>query len=282
MNSAPPPDQEQIWNGLSGNAWVENQDFLNQMLQPLEDLLITSISAQSLEIQVLDVGCGTGHTTRAIARLLGKKGHCTGIDISTPMLAAARSITEKEKSSARFLHANAQTYSFEAASFDLLISRFGVMFFNDFVQAFSNLRHAAKDGAQLLFISWRSPLENPFMTVTERAALSLIPDVPQRQPDVPGQFGLADQKRIQKILQDSGWSKIEIEQVDATCTFPEKDLVRYFSNMGPLSQILSELDQTLREKVIDTVHSAFQPFVQNDNVQFTAACWKVRARNILR
>src|SRR5690606_32655601 len=105
---------------------------------------------------------------------------------------------------------------------------------------FSNLRNAAKEGALLLFISWRSPQENPFMTAAERAAQPILPNLPQRNPDDPGQFGLADAKKIENILSTSGWRNIKIQPVDATCAFSSKDLIRYFTRLGPLSQALSE------------------------------------------
>src|SRR6185503_10080916 len=101
--------------------------------------------------RVLDVGCGTGSTTLAVARLLQAKGGCTGIDISGPMIAAARARAKQEGTPARFIQANAQTHAFEPASFDMIVSRFGVMFFSDPVQAFANLRHAATNDAELRF-----------------------------------------------------------------------------------------------------------------------------------
>ena len=144
------------------------------------------------ERRVLDVGCGTGSTTLAVARLLGAKGRCTGIDISEPMIAAARARAEREGTPASFIRADAQTHAFEPASFDMIISRFGVMFFDDSVRAFANLRRAARDDAELRFIAWRSAAENPFMTTAERAAAPLLPNLPARRPDAPGQFAFAD------------------------------------------------------------------------------------------
>ncbi|OJH42013.1 class I SAM-dependent methyltransferase [Cystobacter ferrugineus] len=279
MNVTSQTDDEQtkLWNGLAGRAWVEAQELLDQMFKPLEDLLVEAVSAGSGR-QVLDVGCGTGSTTLAIARQLGAEGRCIGIDISDPMITSARARAERESTPASFIRANAQNHAFEPASFDMIISRFGVMFFDDFVRAFANLKRAAKDDAELRFIAWRSPAENPFMTTAERAAAPLLPNVPARRPDAPGQFAFADQRRVHRILEESGWAEIDIRPIDIACTLPEKELVRYLTRLGPLGLVLQEADDQTRTQVIETVRAAFEPYVHGAEVRFTAACWMVRAR----
>ncbi|XXF78963.1 class I SAM-dependent methyltransferase [Myxococcaceae bacterium GXIMD 01537] len=269
--------QTKLWNGLAGRAWVEAQEVLDQMFKPLEDLLVEAVLAGS-GCQVLDIGCGTGSTTLGVARRLGVKGRCDGIDISEPMLTAARARAEREGTPANFIRANAQDHAFEPASFDMLISRFGVMFFDDSVRAFANLRRAAKDNAELRFVAWRSPAENPFMTTAERAAAPLLPNLPARRPDAPGQFAFADPRRVHRILEESGWAGIDIRPLDVACTLPEKELVRYLTRLGPLGQILHEADDQTRAQVIATVRAAFEPYVHGAEVRFTAACWMVRAR----
>jgi ubiquinone/menaquinone biosynthesis C-methylase UbiE len=270
-------EQTALWNGRAGRAWVEAQELLDQMFKPFEELLVKAVSAGSGG-RVLDVGCGTGSTTLAVARLLGAKGRCTGIDISDPMLAAARARAEREGTPASFIRANAQLHAFEPASFDVIISRFGVMFFDDPVRAFANLRRAARDGAELRFIAWRSSAENPFMTTSERAAAPLLPNLPARRPDSPGQFAFADQRRIYRILEESGWAEIDIQPIDVACTLPEKELVRYLTRLGPVGLILQEADDRTRTQVIETVRAAFDPYVHGAEVRFTAACWMVDAR----
>ncbi|PTL82685.1 class I SAM-dependent methyltransferase [Vitiosangium sp. GDMCC 1.1324] len=279
MNVASQTDDEQmaLWNGPAGRAWVETQELLDQMFKPIEDLLVEAVFASSGR-RVLDVGCGTGSTTLAVARLLGEKGRCTGIDISEPMLTAAQARAERQSTPASFIRANAQNHAFEPASFDMLISRFGVMFFDDPVRAFANLRRAAKDDAQMRFLAWRSPSENPFMTTAERAAAPLLPNIPARRPDAPGQFAFADQRRVHRILEESGWTEIDIRPIDVACTLPEKELVRYLTRLGPLGRILHEVDDRTRTQVIETVRAAFEPYVHGAEVRFTAACWMIGAR----
>jgi SAM-dependent methyltransferase len=270
-------EQTTLWSGVAGCAWVELQESLDRILKPFEDLLVEAVSLRRSS-RVLDVGCGTGTTTLAVARLLRATGHSNGIDLSDAMIAAARSRADREGTPATFVCADAQTYPFETANFDMIISRFGVMFFPDPVQAFANLRRAATNNAGLRFVVWRSADENPFMTTAERAAAPLLPNLPARLPDEPGQFAFADAHRVNNILEASGWAEIEIRPIDVTCTLPEKELVPYLTRLGPVGRILHETDDRTRALVIETVRAAFDPYVHGADVRFTAACWMVSAQ----
>jgi len=270
-------EQAALWNGHAGRAWVAAQEVLDRMFKPFEDLLVEMIGAGSGH-RVLDVGCGTGSTTLAMARRLSAKGHCIGADVSAPMIAAAQARAQREGSTASFIRADAQTYAFGPASFDRIMSRFGVMFFDDPVQAFANLRRAARDGAELRCITWRSAADNPFMTTAERAAAPLLPNLPARRPGAPGQFSFADRHRVSSILEQGGWTGIDIRPLDVDCTLPEKELVGYLTRLGPVGLILQEADERTRTHVIDTVRSAFDPYVHGTEVRYTAACWMVSAR----
>jgi ubiquinone/menaquinone biosynthesis C-methylase UbiE len=269
--------QTKLWNGVAGRAWVETQDLLNQIFRPFEDLLVDAVRGASAS-RLLDVGCGTGSTTLAAARLLGESGRCTGIDISDPMIAAARSRAERERIPASFIHADAETHAFEPASFDMIISRFGVMFFDDSVRAFANLRRAAAHDTNLRLLSWRSAEENPFMTTAERAAAPLLPNLPPRRSDAPGQFAFGDPRRVHSILEQSGWAEIDIQPVDVGCTLPEKDLNEYLTRLGPVGLALQDVDERTRTQVMQTVRPAFDAYVHGAEVRFTAACWMVSAR----
>ena len=269
-------DMATLWNGASGHAWVEAQELLDGMFQPFQERLVAEIAADP-RFPVLDVGCGTGSTTVAIARLAGASA--VGVDISEPMLAAARARAEREGNPARFVHGDAETYPFDTESFGTIVSRFGVMFFDDPVRAFTNLRRAAKRGAGLRLVVWRTAAENPFMTTAERAAAAVLADIPARQSSGPGQFALADAAHVTKILAESGWSHVELRPMDAVCTLPERELRRYVTKLGPLGRILRSADEATRSRVVEAVMPAFAPFVQGADVRFTAACWMVEARH---
>jgi hypothetical protein len=152
------------------------------------------------------------------------------------------------------------------------------MFFDDFVRAFANLRRAAREGAELRLIVWRGPAENPFMTTAERAAAPLLPNIPPRRPDAPGQFAFADRARVERILEQSGWAEIDLQPIDVALAFSEKDLDLYLSRLGPLGRTLAGADEPTRTRVIATVRRAFDPYVHGDEVRFDAACCMIGAR----
>jgi SAM-dependent methyltransferase len=270
-------EQHKFWNGPTGEAWAQEQQLLDQMLKPFEELLLEALQPGSGGA-VLDVGCGTGGTTVAAARRLGAGGRLVGVDISAPMLAAARERAEREGAAATFLCSSAQTHPFEPAVFDAVLSRFGVMFFDDPVRAFANLRRAAREGARLRFIAWRSPAENPFMTAAERAAAPLLPELPVRRAGAPGQFAFAERQRIEEILGGGGWAEAQIRPLDLVCTFPAPALGRYLSRMGPVAAFLQQVDAATRARVAAVVRAAFDPYLHGDEVRFAAACWLVDAR----
>jgi ubiquinone/menaquinone biosynthesis C-methylase UbiE len=283
-------EQLKLWNGPAGRAWVEVQEPLDNLFRPFENLLVEAAAAHwarlgarpsdasESRLRLLDVGCGTGSTTLAMARRLGAASSCVGVDISEPMLEVARTRAEREGSSATFISADAQTYAFEPASFDRVVSRFGVMFFDDPVRAFANLLQAARRGAELLCIAWRSAAENPFMTTAERAAAPLLPNIPPRRPNAPGQFAFADRSRVQHILEESGWTDVDIQPIDVPCVLPEHELTRYITRLGPVGSMLQSADEATRSRVIKTVRAAFDPFVHGSETRLTAACWTVSAR----
>lgn len=270
-------NQNVMWNGAGGRGWVALQKLLDQVFQPIEDLLVNGIPSQTTS-RALDVGCGTGGTTIAVARRLGPSGSAIGIDISEPMIAAARARGAKE-GAVTFIAGDAETYPFKRASFDTLISRFGVMFFSDAVKAFMNLHRAVETRAALRCVVWRSADENPFMTMAERAAASILPGLLPRRPTEPGQFAFADRDRVHGILAASGWSGIDIQPIEVPCAMPENMLVRWLLTLGPVGRLLQEATDEIRARVITAIRPAFEPYVHGVEVRFTAACWLVGARS---
>ena len=152
------------------------------------------------------------------------------------------------------------------------------MFFDDPARAFANLRRAARRGAELRFVAWRSAAENLFMTTAERIAAPLLPNLPPRRPGAPGQFAFADDRRVRAILEESGWTEIEIRPLDLACALPEKELIPYVTRLGPVGLILQEADERTRAQVVEAVRPAFDPYVQGTEVRFIAASWMAGAR----
>ena len=280
MNQSAPQahvTQAELWNARAGLIWVEQQQLLDRLLAPFEQQL-TGIVTGSEAREVLDIGCGAGATTLAVARWLAGKGRCTGLDISAPLVEAARRRAAAEGvANAGFILGDAQRHPFVPDSFDAVISRFGVMFFEDPEAAFANLRRAMRTGGELAFVAWRSREENPFMTTAERAAAPFLPEMPAPDPDGPGQFAFADPDRMRRILA-SGWREVDIQPLDVPCALPEPDLTTYVTRMGRVGVLLPELDPVARDRAATAIRRAFDGFTTSGVAQFNAACWLVRAR----
>ncbi|MBZ9680835.1 MULTISPECIES: class I SAM-dependent methyltransferase [unclassified Mesorhizobium] len=276
-SAQPNTRQAALWNDASGKAWVEMQPILDEILAPLERLVVDAGYPREGG-NVLDIGCGAGATTLAMARRVGNNGRCVGLDISQPLVALATERTQAEEvANASFEVGDAQTYAFESGRFDAVVSRFGIMFFDDPVAAFSNIRQAARRGGKLAFVAWRSPAENDFMTTAARAAAPFLPTAPAPDPDAPGQFAFADGAKVKRILEASGWSSIDVRQANLPCKIAEGDLMMYATRLGPLAAALREVDQATAEKIITVLPAAFAPFVKDGQARFNAACWLVTA-----
>jgi SAM-dependent methyltransferase len=263
------------WNDRAGRTWVDLQPLLDRMFAGFVPLLIEPLGPDMRA--VLDIGCGAGALTLAAAERIGPAARCTGVDISAPLAAAAESrAVAAGRTGITFDVADAQTYSFEAGGFDAVVSRFGVMFFDDPVAAFSNLRRATRPGGLLRFAAWRSPQENAFMGVPKRAVGHLV-DFPLSEPNAPGQFGFADRNRVLGILADAGWRDVRVDPVDAPCSIPAGDVIAYGTRMGALGAVWADLSPSLREEIDRLLRTAFQAYEADGDIRFTAACWLVRA-----
>ena len=275
------PTQHDLWNGAAGRAWVELQEPLDEMFAPFTDLLVQTAETRRGG-RVLDIGCGTGTTTPAIADAVGattpadavgSTAPATGVDISEPMLELAKQRARSHRRDAHFICADAQHHRFDHNSYDLVVSRFGVMFFADPAAAMANIRTAARDDAALRFITWRSPGENPFMTTAERAAAPLLPELPPRDPLAPGQFALSDPELLRDLLSGNGWGRVEITPADVECVLPLDVFDRYVTTMGPVGVALRTAEDSRREQLLAALQAAFEPFRDTDVMRFQASCW---------
>lgn len=269
--------QSALWNGAAGDAWVQAQALLDGMFSPFVERLLAPLQLDPAT-QLLDVGCGTGALSLAMAQRLRATVNVTGIDISEPMLALVRARAESEALAVNFVCADAQRHAFPVHHFDRIVSRFGIMFFDEPVDAFAQLRRAARTDCELHAIVWRDAAENAFMTCAERAAAPLL-DLPARRARQPGQFAFADDSYVRGILHASGWARVAITPLDLECRFPASDLNGYALLLGPVGVALrtQSLDEATRSQVLSAVLAAFAPFVQGDEVRFTAACWELQA-----
>jgi len=269
-------DQIKFWNEKAGQNWTILQARMDANMAAIGDAVLAFAQAKP-GIAVLDVGCGTGFTSLALARAGAK---VTGVDISKPMLGLARERAAKAGLDISFVEADASIYSF-APEFDLIFSRFGVMFFDAPVAAFANMRTALKPGGRMAFICWRTPPENPWASAPLLAAKPFLPEQPPPDPLAPGPFAFADAKRVEDILSRGGFSDIRIEKLDTVMTLGD-DLGLAASQMlqiGPLSRAVGDVDDATRAAIARAVHGALAKFVRPDGeIAPAAACWLVAAK----
>ncbi len=279
------PNAEQIeyWNAQSGPAWVAGQQLTDAMIRPLGLAAMERAGLRSGD-NVLDVGCGCGDTSLELARRVAP-GAVTGIDISTVMLAQARrNATAAGATNVSFANADAQTHDFGARTFDVLFSRFGVMFFADSTAAFTNLRRAMKPQGRLAFVCWQALPENPWMFVPMMAVLQHLPPPPLPEPGAPGPFAFADTERVRTILGDAGFGDIVCEPHLANIAIGGDkatldQAVAFMLQIGPAGRALREADPSLRSAVEKSVREALVPYQAEGGVKMPAATWVVTARN---
>jgi SAM-dependent methyltransferase len=206
------------WNSTGGRHWVERQQSQDIVLGPILQATLERAQLRQGE-RVVDIGCGTGASSIALAGCVGPSGQVLGVDVSAPMLERA---AERLPPGApvKFVRADATTYRFEAAAFDLLFSRFGVMFFAEPARAFANLRTALKPSGRLAFACWRKFDENPWLQVPLRAALEHVPPLPRPGPEDPGPSPLPANSVCTAFLRTPGFTQLYLSRATSISTLP--------------------------------------------------------------
>jgi SAM-dependent methyltransferase len=277
------PNAEQIryWNEVSGPKWVALHELVDAQIAPLGLRAMERAGLRAGE-RVLDIGCGCGGTTIELARRVGPAGAATGIDISSIMLERARAAAATAGVvNLQFANADAQTHTFERDSFDVLYSRFGVMFFNDPAAAFRNLRAALRPGGRLAFVCWQSVQLNPWMFVPMMAAAQHISFPAPPPPNAPGPFSFADPERVRGILSDAGFRQIGFEALNETLTVGGggslDQTVNFLLQMGPTGTAMREAAQDKVDIVMAAVRESLTPFATAQGIQMASAAWIVTA-----
>ena len=273
---------EQIadWNGPLGERWADLQAQFDDLTRPFGDAAIAAAAARAGD-QVLDVGCGCGDTSFALAKIVGPAGSVLGVDISRPMLEVARAHAVGVENIA-FREADASIAPLPSDR-DLLFSRFGVMFFGEPVAAFVHLRGALKPGGRMAFCCWRTPKENPWAGVpmaAVREALNIT--APPQHPHAPGPFAFADADRLRGILADAGFSSISIEAFDAHVRQGDspRETAEFAARMGPAGRLIRDAGLEHLPKALDAIEAAFVPLTGPDgSVSLTGGVWIVTASN---
>ena len=275
-------EQFEYWNGPEGQHWVDRDTLFDVMLAPFVDPLLDAAAIATTD-QVLDIGCGNGATTRAAARRAAN-GRAVGVDISALMVTRARERADDEGvDNVEFVHADAQDHEFagDAGSFDVVISRFGVMFFADPVAAFANLAAMLRPGGRVAFVCWQSLFANQWVAVPGAALVPVVgaPDPPP--PDAPGPFSFADRDRVHSILDTAGFTTIEIDDLHVPVLvgggLPLDEAVAFLGEGGMGKRFLGDADAPTRERGLAAVREAYEPFATAEGVRLDSAAWLVRA-----
>lgn len=273
-------DQKQYWNEVVGERWVSNQTALDRAMAPLTERLLDVARPRESE-RVLDVGCGCGELSLRAAELVGPSGKVLGIDISRPMLAHASSRSQalslSERAPIAWLEADAMVYEFEPA-YDLLISRFGVMFFEDKPRAFANLRQAMKPGARFALLAWRGRAGVQWFDLPLQWIAPILPPPPPTDGEV-GPFGLADSELTLAILRRAGFTDVAAEAVDASLLMGETiaEAEALLLETGPAAGLIREADPARQAAARALLQENIARIATPEGrVELGGACWIYR------
>lgn len=275
--------QRQFWNSSASAPWVTLQARLDRLFAPLTEAGLARARPASGE-HAIDIGCGCGDTTLALARAVGPHGSALGVDISAPMVARARErAVEDGVGNARFELGDAAIHPFPPAQADLVFSRVGVMFFGNAPAAFAHLRRATRPGGRLVALVLRTQPENPYIATAVDAARPFLPPnaMPAPGPEDPGMFSLAEPSRVHRILGEAGWQNIGLEPFNPMMLLEESqgpDAAATFSlQFGPLPRVMEALPEATRGKIIAAVAGAYRSMGFGARVELPGAYWTLTA-----
>ena len=272
-------DQIAFWNGPGGQHWVKRQEVQDTVLAPIAAVALARAAVRSGE-RVVDIGCGCGATAIELGGLVAPGGKVLGVDVSAPMLRrAAERVTPGL--SVELVRADATTYDFAPAHFDLLFSRFGVMFFAEPARSFANLRRALRPGGRLLFACWRAPRENPWLMLPLQGAYEHVPPLPKLGPEDPGPFSFADPERVERVLGQAGFESVALEPVDVVLDIANGGgldaAVEAALEIGPTSRAIDGQPPAVLAAVTQSVRKVLAPHLRGRAVPLAAAIWLVTA-----
>lgn len=265
------------WDGDKGGNWVQYEDRYEAAHRGFLPALFEAAAIGATD-RVLDVGCGCGATTRQAARA-ASSGHALGLDLSSPMLERARECARLEGlENVRLVRGDAQVFPFERASFDVVISRFGVMFFGDPVAAFSNVASSLRPGGGLAWLCW-PPVPETGWAAAIIDALRAGRDL-TRPTDGPGPFSLADPTRTERLLSEAGLADIKIRRVNTTFhAGPSVEAAfEFISVMGIARELLEGLDDAGRSAAEDELRRMLATRQSAGGIRMASAAWLVTAR----
>ena len=272
-------DQATAWDGKEGEFWAAHHARFDATIGPHHGVLMAAAAIAPGE-RVLDIGCGNGQTSRDAARAAGESGEVLAIDLSGPMLAKAMQLAKDEGiGNVRFEQADAQVHAFEAGAFDVAISRFGVMFFEDPVAAFANIASGLRSGARLAMLIWQSPQANEWIS-SIAAALAMGRDLPSPPPGAPGPFALADTDNVRRILTGAGFADVGFAASERPWSIgtDTDDAYAFLSGLPAVRMMLDDLDDPTNAQALDNLRATVAAHETPAGVVFGSAAWVLTAR----
>ena len=268
-------EQLQAWDGDEGAYWAAHADHFDRTVSAHHNRLLSAAAIGNTD-RVLDVGCGTGQTTRDAARV-ARAGLALGVDLSSRMIDIARSRAFHEgMANVAFEQADVQIHPLEAEAFDVAISRTGATFFGDLVAAFTNIGRAVRPAGRVALMTWQSLPHNEWI-LEFSGALAAGRDRHTPPPDAPGPFSLADPDRVREILSAARFTAIEVDGVCADMWFGNDADDAYQFVLGLLGWMLEGLDDTGRARALDALHSTIAAHQTDRGVLYDSAAWIIRA-----
>lgn len=266
------------WDGEEGGSWARDWRSYDRSISRYQQVLAAATAITAGE-RVLDIGCGNGESSRAAAKA-ALPGSVLGIDLSKAMLERASDLCAAEGlTNVAFEHADAQTHPFEPGAYDVVISRFGGMFFSDRVTAFRNIHRATQTGGRLVMLAWQGLTRNEWMYEI-RAALAAGRDLPTPPLGEAGPFGLADPDGVRVALEAAGYQQIAISSVEEPvfAGTDAEDAYRFFCGTGMVRGLLAELDDPSRTRALSSLRAVLDAHTTEQGVQLRAAAWLTTAR----
>nr|USU32475.1 methyltransferase domain-containing protein [Methylobacterium sp. OTU13CASTA1] len=281
--------QSDYWNGDAGARWARHQATFDRVFAPLTERLFAGAALRPGDA-VLDVGCGAGATALRAADIVGPSGRVTAADVSAPLLAVtARRAASRPPGGAPIVlvEADAQTHAFADAAFTHLISRFGIMFFDDSIAAFANLHRALRPEGRLTMLCWRAQAENAWIDHPFGLVRALVPEPEPTPFDAAGPFRFADPARLPGILAAAGFRDIALMPVDEPLVLGRSEAgdpreaaeaaANFALDLGPASRLVRDQTPEIRSRAHAIVLRDFAERVSNGVVRLGAACWLVTA-----
>ena len=269
-------EQARAWDGDEGSYWAERADAFDASMARYQAPLLDAASIGRSE-RVLDIGCGTGRTTRDAARRAAS-GWALGVDLSAAMLDVARRRAWREGlRNVTFVQADAQVHPFEEASFDLALSRAGAMFFGDPVAAFGNIARALRPGGRLVLLVWQ-PVERNDWIGEISGALRAGEPLPAPPPGAPGPFSLGDPARVRAILGAAGFTEPDLAGLAEPLTFGRDPDEACTFILGLTGWMLEGQEEPARAAALSALRRTVERHHTEAGVQFGSAAWLVTAR----